>query len=215
MNMKTKIRNGQTILFIGDSLTDCSRRGPDRPLGHGYVKMFADMMIIREPEKRINIINRGIGGNTVLDLRERWHDDVMRHRPDWLSVKVGINDLHKTLRQMPEAVPPKLFRELYDEVLSRTRKTFPKCRILLIDPFFLSTERSKTSFRRDVLDIMPDYLRTVHAMSRKYRTRMVKTHEIFQKLLKRYEPDVFAPEPVHPNFTGHLVIAEAVYSALC
>jgi len=48
----------------------------------------------------------------------------------------------------------------------------------------------------------------------KYKTRLVKTHELFQELLKYHEPDIFCPEPVHPNLTGHLVIAEAVYSVL-
>ena len=82
--MTTQIRNGQKIVFIGDSITDCGRRDAQRPLGAGYVKLFADLMIIREPAKRITIINKGIGGDNVLGLRNRWTDDVLRNRPDWL-----------------------------------------------------------------------------------------------------------------------------------
>ena len=212
--MAVKIQNAQKILFIGDSITDCGRRGPDSPLGNGYVKQFTDLVTIREPSKKIAVINKGIGGDVVTGLRDRWQDDVLRHRPDWLSVKIGINDMHRVLRQSPEAVPPALYREAYDDILSRTRKALPKCRFLLIDPFYMSTERSGTSFRRAVLDLIPEYVAVVHAMSRKYRTRLVKTHAIFQNLLKVHEPDTFGAEPVHPNLTGHLVIAEAVYAAL-
>ena len=212
--MALKIRSGETILFIGDSITDCGRRAAERPLGAGYVKMFADMVAIREPARKIAIINKGIGGDVVTGLRNRWQDDVLRHKPDWVSIKIGINDLHRALRQSPEAVPPDLYQEAYDDILSRTKAKLPRCRMLLIDPFYISTERSEQSFRRHVLDLIPTYISIVHDMSRKYKTRLVKTHDVFQKLLKYHEPDVFCPEPVHPSPTGHLVIAEAVYAAL-
>src|ERR1035437_1126162 len=98
--MTTQIRNGQKIVFIGDSITDCGRRDSQRPLGNGYVKMFADLTIIREPAKRITIINKGIGGDrvtglgTLVGLRERWTDDVLRQRPDWLSIMIGRSEEH-------------------------------------------------------------------------------------------------------------------------
>jgi len=212
--MAVKIKSGQTILFIGDSITDCGRRGPEAPLGNGYVKQFTDLVTIREPGKKIRVINKGIGGDVVTGLRDRWEDDVLRRRPDWLSVKIGINDLHRVLRQNPDPVPPALYMEAYDDILSRTRKALPKCRLLLIEPFYMSRARSESSFRRRVLDFIPKYIAVVEAMSRKYRTRLVKTHAIFQRLLKDHEPDKFGMEPVHPNLTGHLAIAEAVYAAL-
>jgi len=209
-----KIKNGETILFIGDSITDCGRRADQAPLGAGYVKFFADLAMMREPAKKFRIINKGIGGDVVVGLQGRWQDDVMRHKPDWLSIKIGINDLHRTLHQSPDAVPPELYREAYDDILERTRQALPACKILLIDPFYLSTDKSPMSWRRQVLDLMPSYLNTVHAMSRKYGTRLVETHKIFQRLLQHREPDDFCPEPVHPYPNGHLVIAEAVYEAL-
>jgi len=209
-----KIRDGETILFIGDSITDCGRRGIERPLGNGYVKLFADQLTAREPAKRITIINKGIGGNRITDLHGRWTDDVMRHRPDWLSVKVGINDLHSHLSDPANGVTPEIFEELYDNVLARTRKALPKCRMLLIDPFYISRERSPNSFRHSVLNVLPAYVKVVDRMVRKYRARHVKTHAMFQKLLKHYEVDTFCGEPVHPNLTGHLAIAEEVYKVL-
>ena len=212
--MSLAIKSGSTILFIGDSITDCGRMGAERPLGNGYVKMFRDLLIARERAKDITIINKGISGHTVADLRNRWTDDVLRHKPDWLSIKIGINDLHRTLANTPQAVPPRMFAEIYDDILARTRKALPKCRILLIDPFYISTDRAPGSARAQVLDQLPQYIRTVRAMSRKYHTRCLETHAMFQRLLQHHEADVFCGEPVHPNFTGHLAIAEAVYDAL-
>jgi len=211
--MGVQVKNGQTILFIGDSITDCGRRDVTAPLGSGYVKMFADMVTIREPGKKIAIINKGIGGDRITGMRDRWSDDVLRNKPDWLSVKIGINDLVSNFA--PDfQVTPAIFREAYNDILSRTKKALPRCRILLIDPFFISTDDSPSSFRKKVLDLLPSFTRVVHDMSRTYDTRLVKTHAMFQRLLRTHEPDEFCPEPVHPNPTGHLAIAEAVYDAL-
>ena len=209
-----QIKSGQTILFIGDSITDCGRRATDVPLGNGYVKLFADKLTIHHARKAITVINKGIGGDVSVGLRNRWNDDVIRNEPDWLSIKIGINDLHRTLAQNPEAVPPKLYREAYEDIITRTRKSLPRCKLLLIDPFYISTDDALTSFRNSVLQLLPEYLRIVNGLSRKYGTLHVKTHGIYQRLLKTHEPDTFCPEPVHPNLTGHMVIADAVYDAL-
>ena len=212
--MKTMIQSGQTILFIGDSITDCGRRDTARPLGSGYVSLFNDLLILREPARRVKIINKGIGGDNVSGLKNRWSDDVLRHRPDWLSIKIGINDLHWHLRDPQHGISPKRFEEDYLKILERTVSSLPKCRILLVDPFYISTETSSDSFRRTVLALLPAYLAVVHKLSRKFKTRLVRTHELFGVQLKHRDPDTFCQEPVHPDLTGHLLIAEAVYQAL-
>ncbi len=212
--MQSILESGETILFIGDSITDCGRRNNEKPLGAGYVKLFHDLMAIREPEKNITIINRGIGGNTVIDLQNRWSDDAVSLKPDFISIKIGINDLHRQFRPEMETIDPDKFEKTFDQILSRTVGKLPECKLLLIDPFYLSTDTSPHSFRKQVLDILPGYIEVVHKMSSKYQTRLVKTHEMFQNLLNYHRTDLFCPEPVHPNLTGHLAIAEAVYSAL-
>jgi len=209
-----KLKSGQTLLFVGDSITDCGRRAEHAPLGQGYVMLVRQYLTLRYPDRKINIINKGIGGNTVVDLRQRWQDDVLRHKPDFLSIKVGINDLSRTMRNNPEAVPPTLYRQAYEAILQRTRKALPDCRLLLIDPFYISTENSPDSFRTSVLKLIPEYLDVVEKLSRQFDTLHVRTHKLFAGLLKHHDPDTFCPEPVHPNLTGHMVIADAVYEAL-
>lgn len=213
--MTIRPKNGETILFIGDSITDCGRRNTAYNLGDGYVKLFTDLVRIRESEKQVRIINKGIGGDTVLGLQNRWCDDVLRQTPDWLSIKIGINDLHNYLGQGEKGITPHKYREAYENILAQTRSTLPKCRILLITPFYISTSDGKDSFRTTVLDLLPQYIGIVESLSRKYKTRLLNTHTVFARLLEHYDPDTFCAEPVHPNISGHLVIAEAVYNVLC
>ena len=212
--MPTRLKNGETLLFIGDSITDCGRREPPhQPLGCGYVRLVADMLAVREPKKKVAVLNRGIGGNNIGDLRNRWHDDVLEIRPDWLSVKIGINDLNQTLCGYQD-FQPHVFEQHYDFLLGETVRRLPGCRLLLIEPFFMSRDRTRDSYRARVLRVLPDYLDVVRRMSRKYKTRLVNTHALFQQQLKHHRLEVFSNEPVHPNSAGHLLIADAVYQTL-
>ena len=209
---KFALKSGQTVVFAGDSITDCGRRGPERPYGSGYVKIAIDLITAKYPERNINFINEGIGGNSVLDLRNRWHDDVLRHQPDWVTIKIGINDLHQTLNN-PDHLPPKRYEELYREILDLTRE-HTKAKIVLIDPFYFSTDTESGSHRSTVLELLPQYLKVVDRLSREYNTGHARTHTRVQKQLRYREADHFCPEPVHPNPSGHTIIAWGLLEAL-
>ena len=218
--MATCLKDGETILFIGDSITDCGRRDDQhRPMGVGYVSFVRDFLVVREPEKKINVLNTGIGGNTIEDLRSRWVDDALLYKPDWLSIKIGINDCHRwcTDAKSNELQSPGKFEEIFNEILSVTRKELPDTKLLLIDPFYasLDVDGPLDSFRGRVNVALTDYIAAIDRMATKYDTLQVKTHEIFQEHLKHNHSRVCFPhEPVHPNQTGHILIAESVYAVL-
>lgn len=203
---KLCFKDSETVLFIGDSITDCGRRAGAAPFGNGYVNFFIDLVTSAYPERRIRFINKGIGGNTALDLRERWEDDVIRHRPDWVSIKIGINDLHRWLRNGEKDFAPENFRKYYDSIIAQTVKEVGS-KIIVIEPFYISVAQTDQTFRGKVLEILPEYIGIAREMSRKYKARIVHTHDMFQRQLKHRDADAFCPEPVHPNATGHLLIA--------
>ena len=147
------IQDGQTLLTQGDSITDAGRRGDAAPYGHGYVSIFRELITAMYPEHDITLINKGIGGNRVTDLQERWDDDTIRHQPDWLTIMIGINDLHGYLRNPaePSAVSPERFREGYDWILSRTRSE-TDARNVLLEPNYIS-KRAKATIRSRVQEL--------------------------------------------------------------
>ncbi len=207
------VGDGKLLLFVGDSITDCGRRGAEAPLGSGYARMATELITGRYPDRGIRYLNKGIGGNRVTDLHARWTDDVLYHRPDFMVMMIGINDLHSHLRGGEGAVGPELFERTYDELLRRTREQL-SCEILLLAPFYISRDHGGQSFRSQVLALIPRYVDVVRRMSERHGTRFVDLHALFQRLLEHLEADAFCPEPVHPNHTGHMVIAQAVQDAL-
>ena len=84
------------ILFFGDSITDMARSrdmdGQAFGYGVGFVNSIASTLKYENPEK-YDIINRGIGGHRIVDLYARIKADVWNHKPDIISVLIGINDV--------------------------------------------------------------------------------------------------------------------------
>ena len=207
------LKDGQTMLFIGDSITDCGRRGDGAPLGGGYVRLFTELATAARPDRDIQYINKGIGGNRITHLKERWNDDVFENAPDRLSIKIGINDLHSVLRSAEDPVSPELFEEIYEELLTATSEKLG-CPVTLLTPFYISTDTTRDTFRRKVLDFLPEYIAVVEKMSERHDTALIHLHDIFQAHLKHRDAETFCPEPVHPNRAGHMVIAKALFDSM-
>jgi lysophospholipase L1-like esterase len=214
---QTRLHDGQCLLFIGDSITDCDRRAPPHaPLGWGYVRILADMLCIYEPEKEIRIVNKGIAGNTISHLLSRWSDDVIWQRPDWLFILIGINDLTRFLdRSTSLHCGPDTFPVLYRQLVDETRVRLPDCRITLLEPFFISAgDDIPGSYRGQLIQTLTHYQGTVGEVAAANRLDVVRLQAIFAELLRHRKSDVFSEDKIHPNLTGHFTIADAVYRSL-
>ncbi|HNS31655.1 MAG TPA: SGNH/GDSL hydrolase family protein [bacterium] len=212
--MNFSVKNGQRFLFIGDSITDNGRRTDPLMLGGGYVKMFKEMMLANMPEIKVDVINKGIGGNTLLDLENRWTDDMMYLKPDWLSILIGINDVHRVFRKTEgwEELTPDKYLERYRKLLGMTAEK-TGCKVIILEPFYISTDKTDSQ-RGTILRMLEDYRKISARMSKEYNTLFIRTHDIFQKHLKYREMETFCGEPVHPNHTGHMIIAQAIFDIL-
>jgi lysophospholipase L1-like esterase len=213
------LSSGETMLFIGDSITDCGRTGGKRgventsPLGDGYVGLFSDIVRAALPELDVDFANRGIGGNTIIDLAGRWDKDVIDEKPDILSIMVGINDIHRYIRGGGGGVAPEMFVREYDRLMGETVDAL-NCRLVILDPFYISADGGGDSFRIKVLELLPEYIAAASRAASKYKAVHIKTHEVFSQRLRYLSENVFCQEPVHPNRTGHFVIAWELFRAL-
>ncbi len=95
MSKKLVLTDNPTILFQGDSITDSGRKNNHNDsLGDGYVMMTAAWLSALYPEYHMKFYNRGIGGNRVRDLRNRWKKDCLDLKPNLVSILVGVNDVN-------------------------------------------------------------------------------------------------------------------------
>ena len=92
----TEEEKNKCFLFQGDSITDGNRgrnKDPNHILGHGYAFSVSSRIGADFPKAGFTFYNRGISGNTVVDLKGRWQEDTLDLNPGVLSVLVGINDV--------------------------------------------------------------------------------------------------------------------------
>jgi len=132
-------QHGQKVLFIGDSITDTGRRQePHAPYGRGYVMLARAFLLARYAELDLNVVNQGVGGNTVRNLAARWNDDVIAEQPDWLSVKIGINDVWRTVsNRASEAVPLDEYELTYRQLLEEAKTRTP-AKLILMEPYVIA-----------------------------------------------------------------------------
>lgn len=201
-------------MFVGDSITDWGRRADHPPLGIGYPRLVHDLILARYPRHDVRVINSGVGSDTVRLLANRWSDDVIRHRPDWVSILIGINDVHRWLENNErEAVSPEQFADLYASILDRVRRQ-SSAKLVLLDPFYASRDTAGNSLRSAVLRSLPAYIETVERLARRHSAVHLRLHEIFQRLIERHPLETYLLDPVHPHASGHMVIASRWLQAL-
>jgi lysophospholipase L1-like esterase len=195
---------GQRIVFIGDSITDCGRRDVNAPFGNGYASLVRAFVTARYPESGLGWENRGISGNTVRDLRDRWEADAVALRPDWLSVMIGINDIGRAFQGQPHLAVP---IDEYEETLRRlsTRAVdVTGCRLILAEPYLIEADRAEP--QRAETD---RYGAVVRRVADELGARCVRTQEAFDSVLSSTPAKEWADDRVHPGLAGHAVIAQA------
>ncbi|WP_269541143.1 SGNH/GDSL hydrolase family protein [Cerasicoccus fimbriatus] len=206
-----------SILFIGDSITDCDRRTQHQPLGNGYVKLIDDMFKVHHPECQVKIINRGLGGNTMDDLRSRWTDHVLCEEPDWIVLKVGINDCnrHVTDSAANPLQSPEQYAEILDHLMGYTRQALPDAKVLIVSPFYISQDMDLPgSYRARIRKTLDAYIEANEVAAKKFHTEYLNLNAAFLTLSKYYKPCYLAEDAVHPNSTGTLFIATKLYKIL-
>ena len=92
------------ILFQGDSITDANRDRSSiqsndflKGMGNGYALLAASNLLIDYPTTDWHTYNRGVSGDKVFQLSDRWEKDCLDLQPDVLSIHIGVNDFWHTL----------------------------------------------------------------------------------------------------------------------
>jgi lysophospholipase L1-like esterase len=200
------LTKGATVLFIGDSITDGgrARTGSDynHTMGQDYAFIIAATLGHQLAERDLTFINRGISGNRVGDLRERWQGDVLDVKPDVLSILVGVND---TLGKNPASAEE--FERVYDELIQRTLVALPKVRIILGQPFLLPVGKYKEGYA-ETLAQLKTRQDAVARLAAKYGLPLVRYQEAFDDAGHRAPAAHWSWDGVHPHYAGHGLMAD-------
>src|SRR6188474_3501325 len=77
------IRDGDTVVFLGDSIT----------AARTYGKIIENLTLLRYPDRKVHFINAGWGGDTAAGGLKRLQRDVFDKGATLVTVAYGINDI--------------------------------------------------------------------------------------------------------------------------
>lgn len=202
--MKEYFKRGTTVLFYGDSITDASRdRENPWHMGHGYAKKVADIYNALYPESKVKFFNRGVGGDRLSDLLERYDGDVLPVRPDFVSVLIGIND---TWRRYDSGliVTADEFEKEYRYLLERLHLDFPESRIMMIEPFLLPTDKEKECYWED----LGPKIEIVKRLAVELADFYLSSGQVFEEEMGKGATLLqLSEDGVHPTNEGHNCLA--------
>lgn len=193
-----------TVLFIGDSITDCGRdRSNPELLGGGYAHMLAGRLGMDYAEFDLRFLNLGISGNRVKDLKARWEEDCIDHKPDILSILIGINDTWRKY-DSNDPTPAESYKEDFRFILEEARSKLD-CQIVVMEPFVLPVPEDRKNWRED----LDPKIQAARELSLEYADAYVPLDGIFAAAACRQDPAYWTPDGVHPSYKGHALMAES------
>ena len=209
--MPLQLPDNLTILLQGDSITDAGRdRGAyyvnnGRGMGDGYVYQIVAEILGAHPEKGFRFYNRGISGNKVYQLAERWEDDCLQLKPDVLSILIGVNDFWHTLSSGYTGTV-----ESYDgdfrQLLDRTKEAYPDIKLIIGEPFAVE---GGTAINSAWYPEFPRYQKAAGNIASDYGAVFIPYQRIFDEALKKAPVDYWCPDGVHPSIAGGYLMKKA------
>ncbi len=210
----------QRVLYIGDSVTDggWGRSGGNMTpseqrnlkdlnhiYGHSYIMLCAAHYESTQPYAGLKFFNRGISGNTLDDLKERWQQDVLDLKPDILSVLIGTNDVWNYIKEHenPDGFDIVGWEALYRNLLNEARTCNPVLKIALGTPFV-----SKTT-PKNQQDLCHRLASAVRRIAKDFNAVVMPFDDMFRELQQSH-PDghYWIWDAVHPTPAGHQRMAD-------
>lgn len=217
----------KTILFQGDSITDCGRLRDNNsnffvklyntvkrstPLGNGYPSLVANELG-KTRQNEYKFINRGVSGDRIPDVYARIVRDIINIKPDYMSILVGVNDVWHGF-DWNNGTGVERFEKVYNIFLEEMKQYLPDTKIIILAPFVL--EGTATADRPDQPDRYKKFRAGVEEMAaiekrlaEKHGIKFVELQPLFDEEAKKNPCTELLSDGVHPTAKGHEIIKAA------
>lgn len=220
----------KTILFQGDSITDCSRyrNATDKKqeslaffrdgklfkkitaLGEGYPAMVSAELESRCPGN-YKYINRGVSGDRIPDIYARIVKDIIKVRPNYMSLLVGVNDVWRNFDSEGTGTGSARFEKVYNILLEELREEFPDLKIIIMGPFLLhgragdNTPDEPDKFKKFSSGVA-EMASIAKNLAEKYGCTFIDLQAMFDEAVKTTPVAELTGDGVHPTAKGHQLI---------
>lgn len=203
------------ILFQGDSITDGARYkskasewDKNHQIGHSYVYIITGLLGMNFPERHFEFVNKGISGNAVSDLGNRWQTDALDIAPDVLSVLIGVNDCLRMCGKTAPDLSASAYEAEYRRILTASREKNPELKLILLEPFAHIEGQQNTGAGATVRRaILRSEQKAVRRLAKEFDAIFVPLQDAFDEAMALREPTYWIWDGTHPTEAGHAIIA--------
>ena len=211
-----KLDKDDIILFQGDSITDASRKKDDEGfnnasiLGSGYALQAGADLLFQHADENLKIYNRGISGNKVYQLADRWDKDCLALKPTVLSILIGVNDFwHKHDGKYNGTI--EVFQNDLKALLMRTKEALPNVKLIIGEPFAVNGIKAvKDSWYPDFYA----YQTSAKNLAEEFNAIFIPYQKVFDEAQKVAPGVYWTADGVHPTLAGAKLMAQAWLKAI-
>jgi lysophospholipase L1-like esterase len=211
-----KLNNDDIILFQGDSITDASRKKDDEGfnttgiLGSGYALQAAAELLLIHADKNLKIYNRGISGNKVYQLSDRWDKDCLMLKPNVLSILIGVNDFwHKHDGKYNGTI--QVYQNDLKALLTRTKLALPNVKLIIGEPFAVNKIKAVKDSWYPEFDA---YRAAAKEIADEFNAIFIPYQKVFDEAQKVAPGVYWTADGVHPTLAGAKLMAQAWLKAI-
>lgn len=209
---KLSLQKDEVLLFQGDSITDAGRKKDGKEandataLGRGYACIAASQLLLDHAGKNLSIYNRGISGNKVYQLAERWDADCLSLKPATLSILIGVNDFWHMINGTYKGTID-IYRKDYDALLKRTKESLPGVKLVIGEPFaVIGSKKAVTDKWYPAFD---EYRKVARELADAHGAAFVPYQSVFDKAQQQAPATYWTGDGVHPTLAGAQLMAES------
>lgn len=206
------------IVTIGDSITEAGK------YPGGYVWLLERYLNGLYPDRKIEIINAGIGGNKSTDMQARFQKDAIDQKPGLVMINVGVNDVWNTFFDFPNnqfypegnwsaGVPVAEYRDKITQMVLAAKAA--GIRVVLLSPTLIGESIDGPENRR-----LQQYVAAMREIALENQCLFIDLNTPFREVIGTYQKhagktlNLLAADGVHPNPSGYQIMAFTILRGL-
>ncbi|MFY9152666.1 MAG: SGNH/GDSL hydrolase family protein [Prolixibacteraceae bacterium] len=212
----SSLKMNDVILFQGDSITDAGREKEKQlpnsapSFGSGYALLAATSILNKNATQQFSVYNRGISGNKVFQLADRWQKDCFDLSPQLISILIGVNDFWHKLNGKYDGTVER-YEIDYRQLLTLTKKMLPNVKLVIGEPFAVLGCSAVDEKWYPEFD---SYRAVAKKLAEEFDAIFIPYQAIFNEAQKYAPGKYWTADGVHPSMAGSALMAEAWLKAV-
>jgi lysophospholipase L1-like esterase len=202
------LKNGDRVVFYGDSITDQRL----------YTVITETYVATRYPDLAVTFVHSGWGGDKVSGggggpIDVRLSRDVLAYKPTVMTIMLGMND---GLYRPETEANDRIFFDGYKHIVESVRSALPGIRITAIQPSPYDDVTRAPNFPGGYNQVLISFGRWIGNYAETNGLNAADLNTPVVAMLRRaneLDPvtaQTIIKDRVHPGFSGHLTMAEAL-----